>query len=103
MDTSALSHVPALIAAYMRARASSRSGPFTIGLDAHSDDPMRNYAVPDHGACPDAGDIDALITFFRRGHRVPRLEYIEEDAPQQRGGSGLRGASGLLSLPKSSV
>jgi GNAT superfamily N-acetyltransferase len=85
MDTPALPHVPALIAAHMRAaagrRPGSRIGPFTVGLDAHSDDPMRNYAVPDHGACPGAGDIDALINLFRHSHRLPRLEYIEEDAP----------------------
>jgi|SRR5208282_4196771 len=86
MDTPVLPQIPALIAAYMRAAASSppgvRTGPFTVGLDAHSDDPMRNYAVPDHGARPSAGDIDALITSFRRSHRVPRLEYIKEDAPR---------------------
>jgi ribosomal protein S18 acetylase RimI-like enzyme len=85
VDTPVLSHVPTLIASYMRAAASGRpgdrNGPFIIGLDAYSDDPMRNYAVPDHGACPAADDIAALITFFRRSHRVPRLEYIEEDAP----------------------
>jgi ribosomal protein S18 acetylase RimI-like enzyme len=86
VNTPALPRIPALIAAYMRAAASSRpgrrTGPFTVGLDAISADPMRNYAVPDHGACPGAGDIDALITFFRHSHRVPRLEYIEEDAPR---------------------
>ena len=86
MDTPALPHIPALIAAYMRAAASRRSGgqvgPFTIGLDPHSDDPMRNYAVPDHGASPGASDIDDLITFFRHRNRIPRLEYIEEDAPR---------------------
>jgi GNAT superfamily N-acetyltransferase len=85
MDIPVLPHVPAQIAAYMRAaagrRPGGRTGPFTIGLDLHSDDPMRNYAVPDHAACPGAGDIDDLITFFRRRNRVPRLEYIEEDAP----------------------
>jgi ribosomal protein S18 acetylase RimI-like enzyme len=84
MNAPVLPHVPALIAAHMRAAVSSRpggrSGPFTIGLDPHTDDPMRNYAVPDGGARPGAGDIDALITFFRRRHRVPRLEYIEEEA-----------------------
>ena len=83
MDTPAPSHGPALIAAYMRARAGSRSGPFSIGLDAHSDDPMRNYAVPDHGACPGAGDIDALITFFRRSHRVPRLVFLEAEPEEE--------------------
>jgi ribosomal protein S18 acetylase RimI-like enzyme len=86
MDAPVLPHVPALIAAHMRgavsARAGGRAGPFTIGLDPHTDDPMRNYAVPDAGARPGAGDIDALITFFRHRQRVPRLEYIEEDAPR---------------------
>ncbi|HEY3954842.1 MAG TPA: UTRA domain-containing protein [Streptosporangiaceae bacterium] len=43
---------------------------------------MRNYAVPDHGACPGSDDIDALIMFFRHRDRIPRLEYIEEDAPR---------------------
>ena len=85
MTAPALPHVPALIADYMRAaagrRPGGRSGPFTIGLDTRSDDPMRNYAVPDSGACPGAADIDALITFFRHRRRIPRLEYIEEDAP----------------------
>jgi GNAT superfamily N-acetyltransferase len=86
MDTPVLPHVPALIAAHMRAavgsRPGGRTGPFTIGLDPHTDDPMRNYAVPDHDARPGAGDIDALITFFRRSDRIPRLEYVEEDAPR---------------------
>ena len=85
MDTPVLPHVPALIAAHIRAAVSSRpggrTGPFLIGLDAHSDDPMRNYAVPDEGARPGTGDADALIAFFRDRRRIPRLEYIEEDAP----------------------
>jgi ribosomal protein S18 acetylase RimI-like enzyme len=79
-------HLPALIAAHMRGiaarRPGSKTGPFVIGLDLHSDDPMRNYAVPDHDASPTASDVDALIAFFRQSHRTPRLEYIEEDAPR---------------------
>jgi GNAT superfamily N-acetyltransferase len=85
MDAPVLPHIPALIAARMRAavgrRSGGRAGPFTVGLDPHSDDPMRNYAVPDHDARPGAGDIDALIAFFRSSQRIPRLEYVEEDAP----------------------
>ena len=85
MDAPVLPHVPALIATCMRAavtaRSGGRAGPFTIGLDPHSDDPMRNYAVPDHDARPGPGDTDALIEFFRRRHRIPRLEYVAEDAP----------------------
>jgi ribosomal protein S18 acetylase RimI-like enzyme len=86
VDTPVLPHAPALIAAYMRSAAArghgGRTGPFTVGLDPHSDDPMRNYAVPDHQASPGAADIQALITAFRHSHRIPRLEYIEEDAPR---------------------
>jgi ribosomal protein S18 acetylase RimI-like enzyme len=86
MDAPVLPHAPALIAAHMRSavarRHGGRTGPFTIGLDPHSDDPMRNYAVPDHGADPGAGDIQALITAFRHSHRIPRLEYVEDDAPR---------------------
>ena len=86
MDTPVPSHAPSLIAAYMRASAGrtpgSRVGPFTVGLDPDSDDPMRNYAVPDDGACPDAGDTAALIAFFRRSQRIPRLEYVEDSAPR---------------------
>jgi GNAT superfamily N-acetyltransferase len=86
MNTPVLPHAPARIAAHIRAAASSRpggrTGPFTIGLDPHTDNPMRNYAVPDHGARPGAAEIAALITSFRHCRRIPRLEYIEEDAPQ---------------------
>jgi GNAT superfamily N-acetyltransferase len=78
---------PALICAYMRAaagrrRSGGRVGPFTVGLDVHSDDPFRNFAVPDDAAGPDAGQIRALIDYFRHRHRIPRLEYIEQSAPR---------------------
>jgi GNAT superfamily N-acetyltransferase len=77
---------PALLAAYMRAaagrRSGSRVGPFAVGLDAHSDNPFRNFAVPDENACPDDGQINTLIDYFRRNQRTPRLEYIEQSAPQ---------------------
>lgn len=86
MDTSVPSLVPVLIAAYMRASAArkpgGRTGPFTLGLDAQTDEPMRNYAVPDSGASPAAGDVATLIEAFRARQRVPRLEYIEDDAPR---------------------
>lgn len=77
---------PALLAAYMRAaagrRSGSRVGPFAVGLDAYSDDPFRNFAVPDENACPDDGQVSALIDYFRRNQRTPRLEYIEQSAPR---------------------
>jgi hypothetical protein len=55
----------ALIADHMRAAASRRPGdrigPFTAGIDSHSDDPMRNFAVPDSGACPTAAEAEQLV------------------------------------------
>jgi len=75
----------ALIADHMRAAASrrpgDRTGPFIVGIDSHSDDPMRNFAVPDSGACPAPAEVEALIAFFRERQRIPRLEYVEDDAP----------------------
>jgi hypothetical protein len=69
------SHVPALIAEHIRATRGPehRVGPFAVGLDGHSDDPMRNFAVPDSGACPTAAEVDALVVFFRQHHKIPRL------------------------------
>ena len=43
---------------------------------------MRNYAIPDHGACPDDRDIGALVRYFRRHQRIPRLEYVEDSSPR---------------------
>jgi hypothetical protein len=69
-------------AAADRRRSGSRMGPFAAGLDAHSDNPFRNFAVPDENACPDDGQVSALIDYFRRNQRTPRLEYIEQSAPR---------------------
>jgi hypothetical protein len=75
MSTPVLSDAPALIAAHMRAAAArkpgGKAGPFTIGLDEHSSDPMRNFAVPDDATVPGAADISALVAFFRDHDRIP--------------------------------
>jgi ribosomal protein S18 acetylase RimI-like enzyme len=75
----------ALIADHMRAAASRRPGdrigPFSVGIDSHSDDPMRNFAVPDSGACPTDAEVTTLVAFFRERQRIPRLEYVEDSAP----------------------
>jgi ribosomal protein S18 acetylase RimI-like enzyme len=75
----------ALIAEHMRSAASRRPGdrigPFTVGIDGYSDDPMRNFAVPDSGARPAPAEVEALIAFFREHQRIPRLEYVEDNAP----------------------
>ena len=58
-----------------------RVAPFTLTIDEH--DPLRflNYAVPDDGAEPDPGAVEALRDAFRERDRLPRLEWIEEAAP----------------------
>jgi N-acetylglutamate synthase-like GNAT family acetyltransferase len=74
------------IQAYMRKAAAlnrevEQIGPFFATFTAHSDNPFLNYAIPDPGAEPGAGDIQALIAAFRRHERVPRLEYLPGLAP----------------------
>jgi ribosomal protein S18 acetylase RimI-like enzyme len=75
------------IQAYLRAHAlrmadHERNGPFLSAFDEVSDNPYRNYAVPDDGAKPDAGDVAALEAAFVRRRRKPRLEYIAAAAPE---------------------
>ncbi len=74
------------IAAYLRATAVRdadhvRIGPFTARFDLDSDNPFRNYAVPDAGAAPAGDDIAALIGVFEQRGRRPRLEYVPQVAP----------------------
>ena len=76
----------AQIAAYLRANIghgqdTARIGPFLATFDASSDNRYRNYAVPDDGAEPTAGEVQALIAAFEGRSRVPRLEYVPELAP----------------------
>jgi ribosomal protein S18 acetylase RimI-like enzyme len=75
------------IEAYLRANAlrmedHERVGPFLAGFDRQSDNPYRNYAVPDDDASPGTVDIAALIAAFVRRVRTPRLEYVAEAAPR---------------------
>jgi ribosomal protein S18 acetylase RimI-like enzyme len=58
-----------------------RIGPFLAGFDAGTDNPYRNYAVPDESARPSAWDIEALNAAFVERSRRPRLEYIADAAP----------------------
>ncbi|XVS65885.1 GNAT family N-acetyltransferase [Actinosynnema sp. CA-299493] len=53
-----------------------RVGPFLVRFDAHGDSSFLNYAVPDEGAAPTRGDVDALVAAFRSRARTPRLEYL---------------------------
>jgi ribosomal protein S18 acetylase RimI-like enzyme len=64
-----------------RGRRVERVGPFTVTI--HHDDPLKfvNYAIPDDGARPEPAAIEALRAAFRAHDRLPRLEWIEEAAP----------------------
>lgn len=73
------------IHAYLRAPAANihleRVGPFVARLTLGTSHPMLNYAVPDDGASPSAGDIRALIELFERRDLKPRLEYEADAVP----------------------
>jgi GNAT superfamily N-acetyltransferase len=58
-----------------------RSGPFTAYFDPHDELRFLNYAIPDDGARPGTRTIDRLRVHFRERRRLPRLEWIEEAAP----------------------
>jgi ribosomal protein S18 acetylase RimI-like enzyme len=70
-----------LRASAARGRRVLRVAPFTVTIHPH--DPLKflNYAIPDDGARPDAAAIAALRERFRAHARLPRLEWIEEAAP----------------------
>jgi predicted GNAT family acetyltransferase len=70
-----------LRAAGQASRPSVRTGPFLALLHPTSSNPFLNYAIPDDGAEPTTDGATALADVFRENGRVPRLEYIHEDAP----------------------
>ena len=82
---SAHTEVSRLVAASIQAgltrNPGQRVGPFSVLFDPASANVWRNYAVPEDGATPDAGDIAALVAWFVAHGRVPRLEYVPAAAP----------------------
>src|SRR3954468_388628 len=64
-----------------RGRRVEGGGAVTVTI--HHDDPLKflNYGIPDDGARPDPAAIEALRGAFRAHDRLPRLEWIEEAAP----------------------
>lgn len=53
-----------------------QAGPFLLLIDAGSDHPFRNYAVPEAGDPPTAADVAEFVAGFRRRGRIPRVEYV---------------------------
>ena len=64
-----------------RRRGAERIGPFLAAYDSHSDNPYRNYAIPDDRAEPTPDEVQALIAAFALRGRTPRLEYVPVAAP----------------------
>jgi GNAT superfamily N-acetyltransferase len=55
--------------------------PFTAFLNDRDPLRYRNYAVPDHAGPFDTQQVDALRAAFTARDRLPRLEFVEEAAP----------------------
>ena len=62
-------------------RAVVRVPPFTVTIDEGDALRFVNYAIPDDGAEPDPGAVEGLRQAFRDRDRLPRLEWVEEAAP----------------------
>jgi ribosomal protein S18 acetylase RimI-like enzyme len=64
-----------------RGRTVVEVAPFTVYVDEA--DPLRylSYAIPADGARPDASQVEALRQAMRARDRLPRLEWVEEAAP----------------------
>lgn len=60
---------------------SVRVGPFQVVFNERSDNPFRNYAIPDDGAEPTKDELAALVDAFRERDRKPRFEFVTPNAP----------------------
>ncbi|MFC1438875.1 GNAT family N-acetyltransferase [Streptacidiphilus sp. N1-10] len=65
----------------LRSDGHVRSGPFLVRYARDWPSPFANYAIPDDGAAPTAGQVGDLAGTFRALDRVPRLEYLPTCAP----------------------
>ncbi len=76
-----------LVERYLRAsiaqgRETERIGPFLASFSRSTRNPYLNYAIPDDGAQPSAGDVAGLIDSYERRKLKPRLEYLTSCAPR---------------------
>jgi ribosomal protein S18 acetylase RimI-like enzyme len=82
-----------------RGRLVLRAGPFTVTVHPHNRLRFLNYAIPDDGARPDAAAVASLREAFRAHDRLPRLEWIEEAAPDVAAALGEAGMVEELRTP----
>lgn len=57
------------------------TGPFDVFLDAESDHPYSNYAIPRDGAEPSREAVAEIVTVMARAARLPRAEFLTATAP----------------------
>jgi hypothetical protein len=53
-----------------------RVGPFLVTVDPDTDNPYRNYAIPDDGAAPTPAQVEELAARLAGRDRTPRLEFV---------------------------
>lgn len=73
-----------MIQSALRASIAGRSvrvGPFQVVFNERSDNPFRNYAIPDDGAEPTEAELASLVEAFRERKRKPRFEFVAPNAP----------------------
>ena len=77
-----------LIMSYVRQHATDtahrdteRIGPFVATFDRGISSVHVNYAIPDDGAEPSTGDIEALVQVFTGRGLMPALEFLPSVAP----------------------
>ncbi|MEO6503149.1 MAG: GNAT family N-acetyltransferase [Jatrophihabitantaceae bacterium] len=59
-----------------------RVGPFLLWHNPDWNSRYANYAIPDAGAAPTAGEVAELVAAFDALDRLPRLEYVPSCAPR---------------------
>lgn len=57
------------------------TGAFDVFLNPASDHPYSNYAIPRPDIEPDQEAVQELITIMEGAGRVPRVEYLPDEAP----------------------
>ncbi|MEU1124583.1 GNAT family N-acetyltransferase [Streptomyces sp. NPDC005899] len=78
MDTAVQSYARTLA---LRSPGHYRTGPFTVRHNPDWELRFANYAIPDRGAEPTAGDVADLVAAMRAHDRLPRLEFLPSWAP----------------------
>lgn len=79
MNRATYPSIDSRIQSYLRFAASQQRdteqiGSFLVTFNRFSDNPFLNYAIPDDGAAPSSGNVNALINAYEQRDRKPRLD-----------------------------